>query len=416
MRYIHALACYLLSALLLTACTFGAQQDVDFNDPRWADCPFRVTSTCLTDVDSAATTKAYLVGGETTMIAVAQNLSNYSQRNNVIEYTGTYLSSDLEGMPLTLSGKVVMPVNKEDVKGIIFVSHFTIGANEEAPSNSFPLEAVLAQKGFAMIFPDYMGYGITADSIHPYLVLDKGAEQSADMLMAVMYGFFPALGLETEGKPLYLMGFSQGGANTMSLLRYLEMNYPDVYVHRAFAGGGPYDVLATYDRFVESDSADYPVAVPLMLQGMIYGNRLNINISDLAQPFVAENLDEWINTKRYSTGQINDLIGTKVTHEILSEKGMDRTSPEVSELYKAMTENSILSYSWTPKSPCYIFHSMNDDVVTFRNAEKARAKWRDGNIQYNFGYYGTHLKSCLRFIFTVRTLLDEEYKNGTPKF
>ena len=86
---------------------------------------------------------------------------------------------------------------------------------------------------------------------------------------------------------------------------------------------------------------------------------------------------------------------------------MDRTGDTVSELYKAMTENSVLAQDWTPATPIYMLHSIDDDVVPFVNATKAKDKWKDANIQYNFGHYGSHMKTCLRFIFTVQTLLKE---------
>jgi predicted alpha/beta hydrolase family esterase len=89
---------------------------------------------------------------------------------------------------------------------------------------------------------------------------------------------------------------------------------------------------------------------------------------------------------------------------------MDRTSNDVSELYKAMTTNSILSYSWKPEAPVFIMHSIDDDVVPFENATRAKNKWQGANIQYNLGYFGSHIVGCIRFIYTVQTLLKNEEK------
>jgi hypothetical protein len=104
------------------------------------------------------------------------------------------------------------------------------------------------------------------------------------------------------------------------------------------------------------------------------------------------------------------MIGTNVTHELLTPKGMDRTSTEISEMYKAMTNNSILSYSWTPKAPVFIMHSIDDETVPYDNAIRAKNKWKGANIQYSFGYYGSHVATCVRFIFAVQTLLINEEK------
>ena len=181
-------------------------------------------------------------------------------------------------------------------------------------------------------------------------------------------------------------------------------------IHRVFAGGGPYDVKATYERFVNTDIAGYPVAVPLVIQGMIKGNKLNVQMGDLMQGWLCDKMDAWVNSKKYSTAQINKLIGTTVTHKLLTQEAMDQTSDNVAELYKAMTENSVISYNWEPKASVYIMHSMDDETVPYTNATQAKSRWKNANITYNFGHYGSHVKAALRFIYSVQTLLKEEEK------
>ena len=236
-----------------------------------------------------------------------------------------------------------------------------------------------------------------------------------DMYLAVR-DWLKAADWEPEQDDIYLMGYSQGGATTMAVEYVVEMAYSDpkdddyIKIHRVFAGGGPYDVKATYERFVNTDTASYPVAVPLVIQGMIHGNDLNIKMTDLMQGWLYENLDAWINSKQYTTGQLNKLIGTNVTHNMLTKEAMDQTSSNVSELYKAMTSNSIISYNWTPRSSVYIMHSMDDETVPYTNATNAKAKWHDANITYNFGHYGSHVQTFLRFVYSVQTLLEQEEK------
>ncbi|MEE1070724.1 MAG: lipase family protein, partial [Paludibacteraceae bacterium] len=152
----------------------------------------------------------------------------------------------------------------------------------------------------------------------------------------------------------------------------------------------------------------YPVAVPLVLQGMIKGNKLDIEMTDLMQEWLYNKMDDWVNSKLYSSSQINALIDTKVTHEILTQEAMDQTSDNVAELYKAMTANSIISYNWVPKAPVYIMHSIDDETVPYTNATNAKSRWKDANITYNFGHYGGHVMTCLRFIYSVQTLLQQE--------
>ncbi len=106
-------------------------------------------------------------------------------------------------------------------------------------------------------------------------------------------------------------------------------------------------------------------------------------------------------------GDINRALGTKQTDKILGPKLMDPTTDVAATFYKDLNKNSITLFAWTPHVPVYMLHSINDDVVPFENATIARSKWSGGNIQYNFDYYGGHSDAFQRFIFTVKTFLEE---------
>ena len=336
-----------------------------------------------------------------------QRLLDVNKGGRVTELAGTYTSVDTEGKPVTLSGKVILPSDGQ-FKRFIIVSHYTIGSNAEAPSNCFSIEGVLVPLGYCIIVPDYLGYGITAGMKHPYLAMDLTARNSLDMYLAVK-PFLEACGVKPEFDDIMLMGYSQGGANTMGLTRLIETEYADsIKIRRVFAGGGPYDVTATYDQFITTDHAAYPCAVPLVIQGMQVGAGLSLSMESFTTPLVYEHLDEWFNSKKYSTRQMNYLLGTYRTSDLVSNAGRDRTTFEVAELYTAMNKNSIVKQSWAPKAPVYMFHSMDDDTVSFINAMHARSTWADANITYNFGHYGNHTKAALRFIYTVKTILAEE--------
>lgn len=403
------------TSILLAACDRGDVEFVEFDEIKGADkTAFNVCNVKVTDLSKGIPDDCLIptdISTKTTSVAInnlVQHLFEYNQKGKVIELAGTYTSKNLQtGESTVLSGKVLLPKDKKPSRYIV-VSHYTIGSNAEAPSNIFPLEGVLCDLGYAMIFPDYQGYGVDSKRIHPYLVMDQTAYDVVQMYLAVTKYL-----QNTEYRPqkddIYLMGFSQGGAVTMAVQMLMEEVYGlTSSIHHVFAGGGPYDVRETYSSFITTNIVNIPVAVPLVIQGMVNGYNTDIDMSVLLQPWIYEKMDEWINSKMYSTDQLKRIMGTTTTSDILTAEGMDPTSDIVAELYKAMSENSILSYNWTPKAPVYLFHSIDDNVVPFVNASKAKSKWKDGNIQYNFGYYGSHVKSLLRFIFTVQNWLKEE--------
>ncbi|MBQ7997292.1 MAG: hypothetical protein IJ249_06455 [Paludibacteraceae bacterium] len=425
-----------MAILLVSSCQFRQEEFVDFMDLEAAKgMPFRVIGQHETDLTNGLPYNCYLPDGtpvndytdeqtqgpnrmpQTSSVsgaAILQELLRYNNRNKVIEIVGTYPSFDENWDSIRLSGKVMLPKGKRP-KRMILVSHYTVCSNAEAPSNAFSLEGILVNLGYGLIIPDYLGYGVTADRVHPYLVMDLTARNVLDMYLAVR-PWLKAVGQEPEFDDLILMGYSQGGATTMAVEYLIENEYssgddPDhVKIHRVFVGGGPYDVQATYERFVSTDIAGYPVAVPLVLQGMIAGAGLHIEMTDLMQEWLYAHMDEWINSKRFTSAQINEMIGTRVTHEILTPEAMNPKSAKVAELYKAMTANSITTYNWSPMASVYMMHSIDDETVPYTNAGNAQSKWQNANITFNFGHYGGHVKTCLRFINAVKTQLETEEK------
>ena len=436
----HNIIILQLLLLLLTGCHDSDVQYVDFTDLGMAEnATFRVTAQKTTDLSELSSDAEWLAlwgmadtpamdtanaagitgpqrASSTTLAGIMQELLDFSKSTKALELSGLYKSIDVDGQPTILSGKVILPA-KGPIKRYILVSHYTIASNKEAPSNIFSLEGLLVKLGYALIIPDYIGYGVTVDKVHPYLVMELTATNVLDMYYAVV-PFLEKAGCAPEHDDIYLMGYSQGGATTMAVQHAIEHHDKPIKIRRVFAGGGPYDIKYTYDQFVETNWASYPCAVPIMMQGMVVGNKLDLDMSKMMKPFIYENLDDWVNSKRYTAGQINALLGTNVTSELLTPLGMNRTSQEVSELYKAMVNNSILTYSWTPKAPVFMFHSMDDDVVPFENAMRAKSKWKNANIQYSFGHFGNHQMGCVRFIYTVQTLLenDEKEENGNFTF
>lgn len=442
MKRFHYILLILLAASI-SACQFRKDEYVDFTEIEAAKgLKFQVIGTHETDLSQGLPSNCYLPDGTpvnewttnenaaedgksirkttgTTGAGILQELLKWGNQNQIIEIVGTYPSTDSDGKPITLSGKVMLP-KKGNPKRMILVSHYTVCSNAEAPSNCFSLEGVLVKRGYGLIIPDYMGYGVTSKEVHPYLVMEMTAQNVVDMYLAVR-PWLDAIGRIPEDPKLDLMGYSQGGATTMAVECLIESEYSDdedldfISLHRVFAGGGPYDVKATYERFVNTDTAGYPVAIPLVLQGMIKGNKLNMQLSDMMKPRLCDHMDDWINSKRFTSAQINKLIGTKVTHELLTEEAMEQKSERVAELYKAMTVNSILTYTWEPQSSVYIMHSMDDETVPYTNATNAKSRWKNANITYNFGHYGGHVMTCLRFIFAVQNLLEEE-ENEKKKY
>jgi len=330
---------------------------------------------------------------------VARNMLEVVNCNSLLHISGIFQGHDVDGItPLRQSGKLVLPA-EGPVKNLILVSHYTIGANFEAPSETFPMEAMLAAKGYAVAIADYIGYGITVDRIHPYMHTRSTSQSVVDMALAVK-PYLEHIGRAPESNEVILVGYSQGGSTTMAVMKMLQEQYPTKFpIKYVYAGGGPYDLAATYDVSMEMDKTGIPCAIPMIVQGVNDGEKLGLNMEDFFQGPLLDHYKEWINSKEYTVGQINKLIGSSYLHDIMTSKGRDKTSKEAAKLYRALLKNSTLNFS--PQSPIYMFHSRQDQTVPFVNAIQAENYFKLSDVRYNFGDYGAHAIGCIRFIILV---------------
>ena len=127
-------------------------------------------------------------------------------------------------------------------KGVILIPHFTIAGNDEVPSTSTIPESKHFRDEYVLIMPDYLGYGVTRDRVHPYLRGDLVARHCADMLMqandSALFNLCADARTNLPQAPLYIVGFSEGAATALWTLRLLEQEYPQVKVAACYAGSG----------------------------------------------------------------------------------------------------------------------------------------------------------------------------------
>ena len=390
-----------LAAIFLAACHKPKIDIVDFDT-------FHVTSVKNSEVIIDGTLNPEIRTMElgedepkvasTSVADLVENLLETMKSNKVIQVACTYTGHDIDGSPLTLSGKVLLPA-KGKIKNMVIVSHWTIGANRECPSESFQLEGILASKGYAVVMADYIGYGVTANHIHPYMHMESTARSVVDMALAVK-PYLNAIDRKPESDEVILVGYSQGGSTTLGVMNLLQDEYRnEMPIKMVYAGGGPYDMAATFDVAILEDKTGIPCAIPMIVQGVNEGDDLNLNLGDFFKPILMEHLDEWVNSKKYSVGEINSLLNAKKVSDLITEVGRDKNNPQTAQLYRALMFNSILFF--TPRSPVYIFHSMDDNTVPFVNAIKAEEYFKGKDVTYDLDHYGNHQAGAVKFILKV---------------
>ena len=343
-------------------------------------------------------------------VALLRGMTEGLTAGTVHQVSGTYRSVDSHGKPMTLSGAVYYPQNRA-LKGIIVSSHYTVGADFEVPSNTCFMDAWLATKGYALVMPDYMGYGASADSVHPYMQADLTAHHILDMALAVRT-FFAARNITILDPDIILTGYSQGAHASVHAMRMLEdpQQYPEyantkLHVSRCCVGGGPYFISSFFQRCVHNNYIGIPCSVPLLLLGMNVG-RTGDDVFDPAfffAPRTLENYHDWILSKRYSVDQLNNLIGTSRLDQILTNGACDLGNSETARFYYTLLKHDI-PYDFVPKAPMLIFHSTGDDVVPIYNAYRLQQQLeanKAADVTYDFGDYGVHGMAYARFLLKL---------------
>lgn len=283
---------------------------------------------------------------------------------NVVDY----LTKDPQGKEVTASGIITYPSDKQ-IKGVVVSMHYTITKGNEAPSVAlFTPESLLAFRGYLIISPDYIGFGSTSNLTHPYLHVENTGRITVDMVYAVRE-YLSSMNIEVK-KNLIVMGYSQGGAAALAFQKMAEEQYADdMPIDRVFAGGGPYDLVATFNEFAQTNTSAYPCSIPDILIGLNYGDNLQLDFSTLFKEPLLSHYDDWYNSKNYTTGQINSMIGSNKISDFLNEKLFTLENSTYVKIYNSLEKNSLTN--WTPKAPIYMIHAANDHYVPYVNALNA---------------------------------------------
>ena len=308
----------------------------------------------------------------------------------------SYWSQDPQGDSLLVSGRVYLP-KRRYLNGIVIANHYTMTSDAEVPSNMLSMESIFAMKGYAVIMPDYVGYGLSRHEVHPYLHWRNAAQTAIDLLNRMpslldYYGY-------SYPNDVVVTGYSQGAAVALGVVRMLEEQGETTpwIVRKLYAGAGPYDPAATYLYSVERDTMGIPAAIPLIVMGLSDAYDLGFELEDFFLDPLLSNYDEWLLSKEYSVQQINQNMGSIVMSELMTPESLDPNHPIADMLYEVLLSNSNVGYDLL--SPAYFLHSIDDEVVPLLNTENLMNQMpNDDLISYDIDHYGSHMEASVPFM------------------
>ena len=194
-------------------------------------------------------------------------------RYAVNSYRVQYLTTDTHGNQVLASGLVSVPVKPASAASpVLAYHHGTLFRDADAPSNhavAAELTVVLASLGFIAVAPDYVGYGVSKGSTHPYLLSTPSAAAAIDFLSAART--WRRRSSVADNGQLFITGYSEGGYVAMAAHRALQASQSAhlPQLRMAVPGAGPYDVQSTLDGLLDIVRDQYPVLGALLSPGLL---------------------------------------------------------------------------------------------------------------------------------------------------
>jgi len=311
-----------------------------------------------------------------------------------------YQSTDNEGNPIELTGLLIYPWSPfgKVSAPIVSINHGTQIMKKYAPSKwesaqwsdwkNFPEMAIAdvmaVWYGWIIIMPDYQGMGDDVNENHPYVIRDRLANATADMVMAAenSCGCDNHSYVKWNGQT-FLYGYSEGGYVTMAAARELEER--NVSLDGVVCMDGPYDLSGTMLSVMLGDN---PFPVPYFLPMMLVGYNTMYPETFTYEDMLKEPYKT--NIPLYTTGFYDETVvnskmpADKILKNVFTTAYIDTLKNPESQARQLMYENN--SYvNWTPKSKMLLWHCENDDCVPFGNFTVAKKRFTDlglSNIEY----------------------------------
>lgn len=275
-------------------------------------------------------------------------VQNVVPRYDVATWRVEYSTLDGDGNAVRASGLLAVPQTAPGIASpVLSYQHATIFRDAEAPSNNAvpgEVSVVLASLGYIVLAPDYVGFGASRGTPHPYLQAAPTAASVNDFIVATQY--WRELNQIKDNGDLYLTGYSEGGYATMAAHRALQAeNAPALKnLRMAVVGGGPYDVQATLDGLIDIVRDKNRVLGALISPGFL----------------------------RYLGGSVQREVRRALLRELLPDDADVVYGTRFLDSFLADDTATIASdssvFDWLPTVPVALFHGRDDQTVPYASA------------------------------------------------
>lgn len=359
--FLHRAVVFAATVLLLAGCG-GNGGGSGSTNPSPASQGDLVSSVFL-NTTTQSQAASFLTGSDFTGVTAKYDVDNYKI---------TYKTLDAGGNLINASGLVCVPRKPGMAASpLVSIQHGTITLHSDAPS-ALSLRAsgtgiVAASLGYIAAMPDYLGYGDSSNTFHPYQHASTLASATVDMVRAARkFLSLPTVSVALNGQ-LFLTGYSEGGYATLATQKLMESLPTEFSITASEPGAGSYDMINTAITILNESVLPEPALAAFFVKAYdaIYG--LNRIASIFQAPYV-----NVVNTYFDGTRDIHtiSMALTSDTASLFSTQFLtDFRGSGETNVKAVIAENNI--YDWAPKSPTRLFHGVDDDIVPYANATTA---------------------------------------------
>ncbi|MBQ7157108.1 MAG: hypothetical protein IJR86_04865 [Bacteroidaceae bacterium] len=437
------------NAELLDLITTNAQPTIltenDYTVEEFADQIFGADGSNASEEQQAA--KAKFLATEKVK---ADSMANVLGQNGITKYfkkiTYTYPSIDENGKTIQLSALVTWGYWKMfgksfnlDQDNMVLYCPYTHTLNSEcATVSGGGNELTLLTEEVLMIMPDYEGFGQTNGRDQVYLNHSLCARHIVDALAPGYQIFKNNNGTFEKDYKFIIMGASQGGANTIATLKYMENNFETRNgVRKSLANWysldhvdvccGPYSPATTMQKYYEWGKVSFPVAFPLVIKSMIacYPDVMaGVKESDFYSASYLAHKSEFDNIFKNKTKKVSDINELMIKYcataahkksdkdklylsDFMSAAGQNMNSDIMKKLTKCLEKNE-LTTGWIPQHKIDFYCSEGDEVVPYENSLKMISFAQKYSLVIAIDYSETvsksHTASCAKWMAKKFTL------------
>lgn len=293
------------------------------------------------------------------------NLNEYLQYD-ISLYTITY-NTTYKGQNIKASGLVAFPDTDQGMP-ILNFNHGTTSLHADAPTEDliqYSFFSNAASAGYIFVIPDYLGFGVSDNIVHPYYRSDITGQTIVDMIRAAKE--LAAIEGYNFNGDVFLSGYSEGGFATMSAHYNMEKNnYSGLNLVASAPASGGYDITGMLDYFISKETYHVPYYIAYVAMGYKTSYDWSLPLSSIFNEPYASIIPEYFNGK-YSGYEINSVLSYDMS-ELLTSNFINNifTDADLKIIVDAFEENSL--DQWIPKNKMIMYHGTNDITVPYQNS------------------------------------------------